>query len=295
MQDLLFLYVFFEAAIIPMYLLIGRWGSGAARVIASYYFLMYTVVGSALMLYAISSIHLALGTTSFEVLAVTDFSYATNVFYFWVFFLGFAVKVPLFPVHLWLPEAHVQAPTEGSVLLSAVLLKMGVYGIYKVCFGFFSLGSYYFAPVVRGLAIVGVLYSSCAAFVQLDIKRIIAYSSVAHTNLAVLGMFSFTVEGVHGALLMSVAHGLVSAGLFYLVGFLYDRHNTRNITVFGGLTNVMPLYCCFFFILMLCNSGMPLSLNFLGEFLIFTGLFKQGVLLCLLASTSVVLVLIYSF
>lgn len=293
-QDLLSMYVFFEASVLPMFLLIGRWGSGNARVEASYYFLMYTVAGSSLMLYAIASIYLALGTVSFEQLINLEFSETTNVFYFWFFFLGFAVKVPLFPLHLWLPEAHVQAPTEGSVILSGVLLKMGIYGIYRVCFCFFEKGCFYYAPVIRSLAVFGVIYSSLSAFVQFDIKRIIAYSSVAHTNLALLGLFSFTQEGVHGALLLSFAHGLVSAGLFFMVGFLYDRHGTRNISYFGGLSQVMPLYATFLFIFLLCNVSVPLSLNFVGEFLIFVGLMRQSFFLCVLAGCSLVLGLVYS-
>ena len=294
-QDLLMLYVFFEASIIPMYLLIGRWGSGSSKIVASYYFLLYTLIGSSLMLYAICSIYLALGTTDFSVILRADFSKTTSVFYFFFFFIGFAVKVPLFPFHLWLPEAHVQAPTEGSVLLSAVLLKMGVYGIYKVCYGCFYSGCLYFAPLIRAFAIVGVLYSSFSAFIQLDMKRIIAYSSIAHTNLTVLGMFSFNVEGIHGGLILSIAHGLVSAALFFLIGFLYDRYGTRNVNAFGGLSQVMPLFNFFFLFFVLCNIGTPLSLNFIGEFLIFVGVFKHSFFLCLLSAFSVFSGLLYSF
>lgn len=158
--------------------------------------------------------------------------------------MGFAVKVPLFPLHLWLPEAHVEAPTEGSVILSGVLLKMGVYGIYKICFALFSVGAVYYAPIIRVLGLLGVLYGGVMAFSQLDVKRVVAYSSVAHTNLVLVSLFSFTREGLFGATILSFGHGFVSAGLFFLVGFLYDRYETRNVTVFGGLSQVMPL-CSF--------------------------------------------------
>lgn len=293
--DLLVFYMFFESVLMPMFIVIGVWGSNyEGRVKASYYFFLYTLLGSTLMLLALIVIYLETGTTSFLVLFETDFSFKKQLI-LWLFtFLGFAVKIPMLPIHIWLPEAHVEAPTEGSVILASLLLKLGGYGFLRVSLPMFPYGSQYFTPLVAVCGVLGVIYGSLTTIRQIDLKKIIAYSSVAHMNLVVLGIFSGTHHGVQGALFLMLAHGIVSGALFFIVGVLYDRHHTRSIEYYGGLAQVMPVYSFFFLFFLLANMSFPGTCNFVGELLLLVGIFEKNIGLLFLSATGVVLSAAYS-
>merc|ERR1711966_579776 len=240
--DVLMFYIFFESILIPMFLVIGVWGSRERKIWASYYFFLYTLFGSVLMLISILYIYNQVGTTDYEILLTFAFSDLEQKLLWFTFFLAFASKVPMMPVHLWLPEAHVEAPTAGSVILAGVLLKLGTYGFIRFSLPLFPEASYYFAPFVYVLAGVGIVYASFTAIRQTDFKRIIAYTSVAHMNLVILGIFSFNVIGIEGAIFQSLSHGFVASALFLIIGIVYDRHSTRMVKYYGGLVHVMPLY-----------------------------------------------------
>jgi len=286
--DLLLFFVFWELMLIPMYFLIGIWGSPGTRetflfgrvrerVYATLKFVLYTMVGSALMLVGI--IYLRLQTGTFDVATITEyassvgFSRRAQFLLFWAFFLAFAIKVPLFPLHTWLPDAHVQAPTAGSVILAGVLLKMGTYGIIRFCLPLFPEAASFYAGGVSALAVVGILYGALVAMVQPDMKKLVAYSSVSHLGFVVLGLFSGTDAGVQGALLQMVNHGVSTGALFLLVGMLYDRRHTRLIGDYGGIAKTMPAYATVFVIVALSSIGLPGMNGFVGEFLILLGTF----------------------
>lgn len=292
--DLIFFYIFFESVLIPMFILIGVWGARQRKIHAAYQFFFYTLLGSILMLLGIILIYFHTGSTDIQILLNSSFSENRQLILWLAFFSSFAVKVPMLPFHIWLPEAHVEAPTAGSVILAGILLKLGTYGIIRFMIPMFPFANIYFTPLVLTLCVIGIIYSSFTTIRQVDLKKIIAYSSVAHMNFALLGLFTNNSLGIEGSLYLMLGHGIVSSGLFLCIGVLYDRYHTRNILYYGGLVSVMPIFSVFFLIFTLANIGMPGTINFVGEFLVLLGIFKVNTLVCFFASTSMVLGAIYS-
>ena len=287
--DLLLFYIFFESVLIPMFLIIGVWGSRERKIRAAYFFFLYTLFGSVLMLLSILYIYFQVGTTDYEILLTFSFSFLEQRILWFTFFISFATKVPMVPVHLWLPEAHVEAPTAGSVILAGVLLKLGTYGFVRFSLSLFPEACFYFASFVYTFASVGVVYTSLTAIRQTDFKRIIAYTSVAHMNLVMLGIFSFNVIGIEGAILQSLSHGFVASALFLIIGVVYDRHHTRLVKYYGGLVHVMPLYIFIFLFFTMANIGLPGTSSFVGEFLILTGSFKVNTIITFIGATSMII------
>ena len=287
--DLLIFYIFFECVLIPMFFIIGLWGSRERKIRAAYYFFFFTLFGSVLMLLALIYIYFQTGTTNFEILLTVRFTQNEQLVLWIAFFLSFASKVPMIPFHVWLPEAHVEATTTGSVILAGILLKLGTYGILRFLFPLFPFACSYYAPLVFSLAVVGVLYSSFTAIRQSDFKRIIAYTSIAHMNLVIVGLFSFHMVALEGAILQSISHGFVSSALFLLIGVVYDRFHTRIIKYFGGLVHMMPLFVFLFLFFTLANIGFPGTSSFIGEFLILIGLFNVNIPVTFLSSISMIL------
>jgi NADH-quinone oxidoreductase subunit M len=268
--DFLLFYIFFEAVLIPMFLIIGIWG-GARRVYASYKFFLYTLLGSVLMLLAIIAIWYQAGTTNIPELSEFDIPFNMQVWLFLAFFASFAVKVPMWPVHTWLPDAHVEAPTAGSVILAGVLLKMGAYGFLRFSLPLLPEASQYFAPFIYVLSIVAVVYTSLVALAQTDMKKLIAYSSVAHMGIVTLGIFTFNQQGIEGALFTMLSHGVVSGALFLCVGVLYDRVHSREIARYGGVAKIMPAYALIFMLFTMASVALPGTAGFPGEFLVIIG------------------------
>jgi proton-translocating NADH-quinone oxidoreductase chain M len=288
-MDLLIFYISFEAILIPMYLMIGMWGSRERKIRALYLFFYYTLCGSILMLVAILYIYTKLGTLDLEYVLAADFS-KTEQYFLWIaFFLSFASKIPMFPFHIWLPEAHVEAPTVGSVLLAGILLKLGVYGLLRFSLTIFPYASLYFTPTVLVLSTFGVIFGSLSAIRQTDLKRVIAYSSIAHMNLIALGIFSFNTFGIGGSIIQSISHGFVSGGMFLLVGILYDRYHSRYLQYYGGLVHLMPLYSIIFLVFTLANIALPGTSSFVGEFLVLTGVYLFSIITSLISAVSVIL------
>lgn len=287
--DLLLFYIFFESVLIPMYLIVGIWGSRERKIRAAYFFFLYTLLGSVLMLLSILYIYYQAGSTDYEILLTFAFSNIEQKFLWFSFFSSFATKVPMVPVHLWLPEAHVEAPTAGSVILAGVLLKLGTYGFLRFSFPLFPEASFYFAPIVYFLAIIGIVYTSFTAIRQTDFKRIIAYTSVAHMNLVMVGLFSFNTIGLEGAILQSLSHGFVASALFIIIGVVYERHHTRMVKYYGGLVHVMPLYTFIFLFFTMSNIGLPGTGSFVGEFLILAGSFKTNTSATFISATSMII------
>lgn len=289
--DLIFFYIFFECVLIPMFLIIGIWGSRQRKVLAGYYFFIYTLFGSLAMFLGVIYIVDQSGTTIYYLILVFSFLKFEQKFLWFSFFLSFSAKVPMIPVHLWLPEAHVEASTAGSVILAGVLLKLGTYGFLRFSIPMFPIGSIFFVPLIYGLIFMGIIFSAFSAFRQTDLKRTVAYVSISHMNFVLLGLFSFNVIGVEGAIFQSLNHGFVSSALFLLIGAIYDRYKTRVIQYYGGLAIVMPLYAFVLLFFNLANMGFPGTGSFLGEFLIFVGSFRMNVLItcfsafCLIIST----------
>ena len=287
--DLMLFYLFFEAVLIPMFLIIGIWG-GKDRVYASYKFFLYTLVGSVLMLIAMLAIVWLAGTTDIAALIADPSAFASIQIWLWLaFFASFAVKLPMWPVHTWLPDAHVQAPTGGSVILAGVLLKMGGYGLLRFSLPLFPEASLQFAPWIFVLSIIALIYTSLVALAQQDMKKLIAYSSVAHMGFVTAGIFAFTVQGLEGALMQMLAHGLVSAALFLLVGVLYDRTHSRDMEAYGGLAKVMPSFALVFMVFMLASVGLPGTGSFVAEFVTLLGLFKASLWAGILMTTGLIL------
>jgi NADH-quinone oxidoreductase subunit M len=291
--DLLLLYLFFEGSLVPMFLIIGIWGH-ARRIYATFKFFLYTFAGSVLMLLAIMAMYGVAGTTDIAVLLQTHFPSSMQKWLWLGFFASLAVKTPMWPVHTWLPDAHVEAPTAGSVLLASVLLKMGGYGFLRVSLPMFPEASAYFAPLVFALSIIAIIYTSLVALAQEDMKKLIAYSSVAHMGFVTMGLFSMTAQGVQGAVFQMISHGLVSAALFLCVGVLYDRLHTHDIVAYGGLAARMPLYAAVFMIFTLANLGLPGTSGFIGEFLTLLGTFRINSSVAFLATTGIILSVAYA-
>ena len=286
--DVLFFYIFFEAVLIPMFLIVGIWGSRERKIRAAYQFFVYTLVGSVLMLLAILYIYFQTGTTDVQVLTTISFDFQTQIILWLAFFASLAVKVPMVPAHIWLPEAHSEAPTAGSVILAGVLLKMGGYGFLRFSIPMFPDASIYFTPLVYTLSIVAIIYTSLTTLRQVDLKRIIAYSSVAHMGFVTIGMFTLNIQGIEGSMLLMLSHGVVSSALFLCVGVIYDRHKTRIIKYYSGLTVKMPLFSMIFLFFILANMGFPGTSSFVSEFLVLTGSFKSNVFVTVMATTGVI-------
>jgi NADH-quinone oxidoreductase subunit M len=287
-QDIFLFYMFFEAGLIPMYLIIGIWG-GADRIYASYKFFLYTLLGSVLMLVAMLWMVHTAGTTFIPTLMTYDFDPQVQTWLWLAFFASFAVKMPMWPVHTWLPAAHVQAPTAGSVILAGVLLKMGGYGFIRFSLPMFPEASAYFAPLVWGLSMAAVVITSLIALVQDDMKKLIAYSSVAHMAIVTIGLFAFNVQGLEGSMLVMLSHGLVSGALFLCVGIIYDRLHTREIARYGGLAINMPRYALFFLLFTMASIGLPGTSGFVGEFLSLGGIYQASSWTALICTTGIIL------
>jgi NADH-quinone oxidoreductase subunit M len=287
--NLILFYIFFEGGLIPMFLIIGVWG-GKRRVYASFKFFLYTLLGSVLMLLAILAMYLYAHTTDIEVLIKTAHFPATmQAWLFFAFLASFAVKMPMWPVHTWLPDAHVEAPTAGSVLLAGVLLKMGGYGFLRFSLPMFPLASEQFAPLIFALSVIAIVYTSLVALAQEDMKKLIAYSSVAHMGFVTMGIFSLTRTGVDGSIFQMLSHGVVSGALFLCVGVVYDRMHTRDIDAYGGLVNRMPMYAACFMVFTLANMGLPGTSGFVGEFLTMLGTFQVNNTVVIFAALGVIL------
>jgi NADH-quinone oxidoreductase subunit M len=286
--DLVLFYLFFEGGLIPMFLIIGIWG-GPRRVYATFKFFLYTLTGSLFMLLAVMAMYGVAGTTDITVLLQTHFPLSMQKWLWLAFFASLAVKTPMWPVHTWLPDAHVEAPTAGSVILAGILLKFGGYGFLRFSLPMFPEASAYFAPLVFALSVVAIVYTSLVALVQEDMKKLIAYSSVAHMGFVTMGLFSMTPQGVQGAVFQMISHGLVSGALFLCVGVVYDRLHTRQIDAYGGLVKRMPVYAVVFMIFTLANVGLPGTSGFIGEFLALIGTFQINSWVALLATTGVIL------
>jgi len=296
--DLFFFYVFWEVMLIPMALLIGIWG-GKRRVYAAIKFFLYTMAGSVLMLVAIIAVVLihrqATGTLTFDLFQLysTPITRTAQMWLFGAFALAFAIKVPLFPFHTWLPDAHVEAPTAGSVILAGVLLKMGTYGYMRYCLPMFPEAVLFFAPWILGLAVIGIIYGALVAMVQPDIKKLVAYSSVSHLGFVMLGIFSLNFQGLQGGVIQMINHGLSTGALFLLVGMIYERRHTREISEFGGLTRVMPVFSIFFMITTLSSIGLPGLNGFVGEFLVILGAFQNARPFAIIGAVGVILSAVY--
>ncbi len=292
--DIFLFYIYFESVLIPMFLIIGIWGSRTRKIRAAYQFFLYTLLGSLLMLISLILIYFKTGTTDLQILWNFPFS-ETQQFYFWLtFFASFAVKIPMVPFHIWLPEAHAEAPTAGSVILAGVLLKMGGYGFLRFSIPMFPVATIYFTPLVYTLSLIATIYASLTTLRQVDLKKIIAYSSVAHMGFVTIGIFTLNTQGVEGSIILMLSHGLVSSALFLCVGVLYDRYRTRILKYYGGLVQVMPLFIIFFFFFSFCNVGFPGTSSFIGELLVLVGSFQSNIILTFLTSFSIVLSACYS-
>ncbi|MBS9476280.1 NADH-quinone oxidoreductase subunit M [Ancylobacter radicis] len=291
--DLLQFYIFFEGGLIPMFLIIGIWG-GKRRIYATFKFFLYTLAGSVLMMLAIMAMYWQAGTTDIAALLKFDFPAGMQTWLWLAFFASFAVKMPMWPVHTWLPDAHVEAPTAGSVILAGILLKMGGYGFLRFSLPMFPEASAYFAPFVFTLSVIAIIYTSLVALVQEDIKKLIAYSSIAHMGYVTMGIFTLTQEGIQGAVFQMVSHGFVSGALFLCVGVVYDRMHTREIAAYGGLVHRMPIYATVFMIFTMANVGLPGTSGFIGEFLTLLAAFGRNSWVALFATTGVILSAAYA-
>lgn len=292
--DIFFFYIFFEGVLIPMFFIIGIWGSRQRKIHAVYQFFFYTFFGSILMLFSIFLIYLHVGSTHFEIIKETFFTEQRQLFLWLCFFIAFAIKVPMFPFHIWLPEAHVEAPTSGSILLAGILLKLGTYGFIRFLLTFFPYANDFFTPLVIVFCLFGIIYGSFATIRQVDLKKIIAYSSVVHMNFAIIGLFSKNLEGLQGSYFLMISHGIISGALFLCIGILYDRYHTRILYYYGGLVNVMPIFSIIFLVFILSNMGFPGTSGFVGEILVLVAFFSFNAKIALILSLSMIFSAIYS-
>jgi NADH-quinone oxidoreductase subunit M len=286
--DFVLFYLFFEGGLIPMFLIIGIWGGGN-RIYATFKFFLYTLLGSVLMLLAIMAMFFEAGTTDIPTLIAHGFDPSLQTWLWLAFLASFAVKVPMWPVHTWLPDAHVEAPTAGSVVLAAILLKMGAYGFLRFSIPMLPDATVFFTPLIFTLSVIAVIYASLVALMQEDIKKLVAYSSVAHMGFVTIGIFTFNQQGIEGGIFQMLSHGLISGALFLSVGVIYDRLHTREISRYGGLVHRMPRYAAFFLIFTLANVGLPGTTGFVGEFLVLVGVFQVNTWVAFLATTGIIL------
>lgn len=293
--DLMLFYIFYESVLIPMFLVVGIWGGSVTRIRASFLLFLYTLAGSLFMLLAIMVIYYNVGTTDFTVVSLSDLDAGGQKILWLAFFLSFAVKTPLVPFHMWLPRAHAEAPVGGSMLLASLLLKLATYGYLRILIGFMPDATSYFSPLVQTIAIITLIYSSLATLRQVDFKALVAYSSISHMAIVVLGLFSNTIVGIEGAIALSVAHGLISPAMFVLVGsVLYDRFHTRVIRYYRGLTVYMPVFSVLFFLTSCANMAVPLSLNWIGELMSLAGTLQRSPVIGVLGASSIVLSACYT-
>lgn len=293
--NLFFFFFFFEITLIPMYFIINLWGSRTRKVHAGFYFFMYTAFGSIFLLLGILLLYSMFKTTDIRVLSNSYISYERQILLWILFFIGFSIKIPLPPFHLWLPEAHVEAPTSGSVILAGVLLKLGSYGMLRFMLPIYYYANYFFLPLVYAICCISIIYISCIAIRQTDLKKIIAYSSIAHMSFVVIGLFSCNLEGLQGSIFLMISHGIVSAALFSCIGILYERKGTRNILYLKNLCNEMPVFSFFFFIFILANIGFPLTSGFIGEFIVINSVGAVNIFVAILLAFSTILTSVYSF
>lgn len=293
--DLLLFYIFFESVLIPLFLIVGIWGGSPTRVRAAYLLFLYTLFGSLFMLLAFLVIYYNVGSTDFNVVSLSDIDSDSQKYLWLAIFMSMAIKTPLWPFHIWLPKAHAEAPLAGSVILAGLILKLATYGYMRILIQFLPDATSYFSPLVQTIAVITLIYASLATLRQTDFKALVAYSSIGHMAVVVLGLFSNTVQGFEGAILLSIAHGVVSPALFILVGgVLYDRYHTRVIRYYRGMTAYMPLFSLLFFLFTIFNAAVPLSANWAGEVLCLTGAFQRNPLIAVLGSTGIVLSAGYS-
>jgi proton-translocating NADH-quinone oxidoreductase chain M len=292
--DLIAFFFFFESILIPMFFLIGNWGSRERKVRASFYIFIYTLLGSIFFLFSILILYYDIGTCNFNILAKCQTSIEKELILWLFMYLAFSIKIPTVPMHVWLPEAHVEAPTAGSVILAGLLLKLGGYGFIRILLTIFSKSTFFFLPLTDTFAIISITYASLTTIRQIDMKRIIAYSSIAHMNLVVLGIFSGNIQGISGSIFLMIAHGLVSSALFFLIGIVYDKYGTRIIYYYGGLVRTMPIFSTQLLFFCMANIGLPGTCNFIGELVIFTGLIQRNCILILVAVSGVILSVLYT-
>nr|QJH88500.1 Nad4 [Pterocladiophila hemisphaerica] len=292
--DIFLFYIFFESVLIPMFCIIGIWGSRKRKISASYQFFLYTLIGSLFMLLGLISIYIQLGSTDLQFIWTNSYLLKFPYILWFSFFISLAIKIPIVPVHTWLPEAHAEAPTSGSVILAGILLKLGSYGFLRILLPIFPEASIYFAPFILVLSLLNIIYASLVTLRQIDLKKIIAYSSIAHMGFVTAGIFTFNLKGLEGSIFLMIGHGLVSSGLFICIGILYDRYLTRIVKYYGGLTQVMPIFSFFLFIFLLANMGFPGTCNFIGEFLILLSLINQNKIVALFALGGIFLSGAYS-
>jgi len=292
--DLFFFYIFFEGLLIPTFFLIGIWGSRSRKIYAAYLFFFYTLCGSAFILISIFLIYLNKGSSNLDLFLYSFFFESREIFFWICLFIGFSVKIPILPFHIWLPEAHVEAPTVGSIILAGILLKLGTYAVFRLLLGSLFYNIFDFIFIILVIALLGLTYSSLVAFSQIDIKKIIAYSSIAHMNFLLIGIFANSIVGLYGAFIMMIGHAFTSSALFLSIGILYDRYKTRILFYYGGLVYFMPIYSIFLFFFVLSNFSFPGTINFVGEFFIlFSGFFLSSTFI-FFSIFSIILTLIYS-